>query len=428
MKKALIASLLLLTVTFVSACNTNIEPERTQTKTDASTSELPTENTSKETVIAEHNDLYCASSTCYYNNLYFSSAAVEGESIYTLKYIDFSWEALVGEPVIKDLTEGQTDPFSEIKMHHDRILIDEEATKNNNGIPVLIVAHNVTSEYSVLNTAFFTVNTATGQTAVLYDPQEDLSNDLYNGFALCGDYIYFSRFLGNKSDYYRIGDYGYYRLPKSGGDPERLPFPIEETRQFAFRYSYGGKLYLQCNETGKVYRCNPDLSDIEIVWQSELESVPHFYADGYVYFKSNFRAIPQNQQNKTFSEYFDYCRKPIGRMSEDEFEVVLKDIVYVLPQRYPSEDMIYYEDYSDFQVRSQFPLRNILHSYNLKTGENDVVYDYSDQNEPRYIPIFCSNDYLHVLVYDHPEYKGNYIINRKTGEVKKVKGIWIYHE
>jgi len=90
--------------------------------------------------------------------------------------------------------------------------------------------------------------------------------------------------------------------------------------------------------------------------------------------------------------------------------------------------VIYYEDYSNFQVRSQYPLRNILRSYNLKTSEKSAIYDYSSLSEPRYIPIFCSNDYLHVMIYNQPEYQCNYIINRKTAEIKKVWGIRMHHE
>lgn len=371
------------------------------------------------TTESERNKLYLSGGSCYYNDMYFNTGMriPRDRNSYTLEYVLFDSDDLVKLPVYSDAFDENSDPFLG-QSNSSQILVDEEATRNNNGIPVLIVASTVRNEDGAWQDTFVSFNMATNRLTLI----RSLSERIYGKFALLGDTIYYSVFLGDPDSLDMTGEYAYYRMSKNGGNPERLPFPETERLPYTIKYVYNGKLYLVCEQIGKAYRCNPDFTQMEIVWESFPKSSPVAFHNGYAYYETNFRTV--STDNGVNVECFDYFKTPVENMSEEHSEMVLEDVLWVLHASDHSSE-VYYNSLDDLQIStiSLVPTHSILKSLNLETGKEVVVFDYSAQSEPFYTTMYCNDKYCAIMIINHPDYPlGAYLLNRETGELKLFDG------
>ena len=111
----------------------------------------------------------------------------------------------------------------------------------------------------------------------------------------------------------RESGYAFYSLPKAGGEPERIPLPVEENF-LNLICSYRGKIYFRSDYSNHIYRYDLLKQFTELVCGFESKNEPLFYFDGYVYYKENQRDVPKEGYSDQL--VMDLYRQPLDSLRD----------------------------------------------------------------------------------------------------------------
>ena len=378
-----------------------------------------------------------------WHDLYFYlSPTVEDDwESMTLKYFNILSDGSSGVPVYSDPFNGGGDPFSPKANNSSlaiymMVLVDEEATEKNGGIPVLIVAlpfkDPEETEKGALHYRLASYNMGTGKLDILC---EDIGSDI-GTIALYGENIYFIRATSKNAEkniYDMINgtvdiENTLFALPKEGGEPKKVPLSIDEAR-FDLCCTWKGKIYVRTGGTNRIYRYDPKSERTELACNitSEIDPgwlEPILYVNGYVYYKENKKTITKDGYNDSFT--FDLRRKPLEgskEPGEEEGEVVLRDINAWILQ---SENKIFYFDAFDGNPFEKMQYDgSVLRFYDTDTGKSGIVYDYSDKKGIRRTVYEINEKYavVNVAVENSEEVSKTIVINLQTGEQREIEDI-----
>ena len=363
-----------------------------------------------------------------WNDLYFyiGRTVMDDEDSTTMKYVNMKTKDTVGAPVYGNAFVEGGDPFNPKNLEFGsslaslvNVMIDEEATAENDGIPVLLAL--LPFELPDDDTTYrrlVSYNMATGQMKVLC---ENIGEGAMS-FGRYGDTIYYTQFIGEMDDFTPelTGETAFFRLPIEGGEPERIPLP-EENVYLTMECSYKGKIYLESDDGECIYRYDLLKQSTERVCsfytKNERKNEPLFYIDGYVYYKENQREVPKEGYDDEL--VVDLYRQPLDSLkdlTEENGELVLKDILF---NCWNNGKKIYYTKAGDgnpfLTLQSDY---SVLRWYDIETKETGIVFDYSDKQGILWIVSVISDDYMIISSFkeDFEDYWRECIFDRKTGE------------
>ena len=400
-----------------------------------------TETPEREMVITQGHDFF-------WNDLYFyvNRTVMDDKNSTTLKYINLKTDDTVGVPVYGDLLNEGGDPFNPKAQEFGRslassviVLVDEEATEKNGGIPVLIAAlpfemaeDKGTGEYHYRLVSY---NMGTGKMDILC---ENIGSHIVT-IALYRENIYFIQVTGfpkqqdvniydpsNELDEYKNLKDALYVLPKEGGKPKKVPLSIDEAR-FDLCCTWKGKIYLQTEEANRIYRYDIETQETEPVCNVTPKGDPLrlslLFIGGYVYYEGNEQVIPKEGYHDSWS--YTLYRQPLERMqdlNEKNGEVVLQNIGGL--RRYQNGTKILYDNFSDGHpfLTSQRDF-SVLRWYDTETKETGIVFDHSDKQGIFWMVSEISDDYIIMssCYEDFEDYWLECIFDRKTGERRELE-------
>ncbi|MBQ8216145.1 MAG: hypothetical protein IJZ33_07785 [Clostridia bacterium] len=308
------------------------------------------------------------------------------------------------------LAEASENPFANGSGRI--LLVDEQATAKNNGLPVLIVVSEKIFTETIDNkpvrkeiNRLVSYNTGTGKMTVITD---ELGESIYS-FYLYGDTIYFIQFEGEE-----VG-YVHYTVNKNGGTPKKMDFP--EAGRSSLLGVVDGKLYSFAWDYGRLYRSDLNYENRELLLE-DLPSVkmPPCIFNGYLYYTG------QTEVDEVFEKEFavvDVLRKPLTDLS-GEGELIAEK-VYVASWGVNGEQIFYYSTaYAVFERNDVNYLKKLL-VFDTRSGKTNTVYDLSENPLQTKSLHTMSDDWLVCKVTDYTEsgelvkqYKT--LTNLKTGE------------
>ena len=136
------------------------------------------------------------------------------------------------------------------------MLIDEKATKENGGIPVLIIAYGVMSEEGSYIYKIVSFNQSTNKLNVIAD---NIGNG-FTSFCLIDDTIFYQYNTGDKEGYV------FFSVNKNGGEPEITSFSSQN--QVVIIGCYGETIYMFENGTTKIISCDMNFENSKNILES----------------------------------------------------------------------------------------------------------------------------------------------------------------
>lgn len=338
----------------------------------------------------------------------------------TLMWCDLRQEDPEPIPLYSDFF-GEDDPFTGFSPTGFRILPDEAATRENNGMPVYIIAYNRsvlidgerTSHYRLVS-----FNTADNQLTVL---NEDIGAGLEE-IALYGDTLYYSKLIENSGSL--IDDFlydensektenrkkfGVFAMPRTGGKAVRYNFP--EDAPFFIRGVCDGKLCIESEQLQRVYRCDPDFSNAELIYSYTNETPVVAFIDGYLFYKE------KNDRQPDFPEevlshlssirVFDLYKKPLDQFETSKAELVTRDVLRtewfggntILFETLEELSLYHYSYRIDNEEHDEYMDAGAVFRFlNAPKNETGILFDFRSENQQFYTLLIADSD-NYVLDY-----------------------------
>ena len=322
----------------------------------------------------------------------------------SIKYQNIEAITETGRPLINDpLLENEFNPFVDMSIGV-YMLIDHEATAQNNNFPVLIVAYKDFTDIKNPHYSIVSFNSKNNKITVIKDDIYDNIQTLH----LHNNVVYYTLNRGNDG-------YDMCKVYKNGKNFSKKENP--EKLLYRIHTIYNDKIYYSLDGLDKVYSCNLDFSEDTFLVDAVLKS-DFFIHNDYFYYYSN---LVQGSLD-TFPVYSaDLMRFPLS--SPSSREVVLEKLSVGLN----FESKFYYYRSSPRLIGNgrYDDGTNVLNVLDLDTGESSVFYDLGDNNSTTYYEIlsdtwiyFRSTDYSKKSddSYSSTSITDYYVINVNTKE------------
>ncbi len=418
---------LILTICTLFICLTACKNSQNNTETPPETSATETTLTTEEPQFAQ------ASSAFLYENLYF----YQGSYYYggTLKYQNIDDMKDRGIPVFNDTSTE--DPFSN-KLGDVYMVVDKQATKENGGAPVLLIAHHliddpVTEDWTK-NYKLISLNTQTKEITTL---AEDLGTTRFHNFWLYGDTIYFSlwdRPAGASPE--DPETYTMHTISRSGGEIKKLNVTFENAEYPRILGIYNDKIYYTTwvNPNLDLDEADPDVIKNTIeshkLWVSDLNfenreflmtldqrNLDVYIDNGYLYYADNYEVVSIDKHD---NYYADIYRKPLEGFKTAKPELLLEKVNNAAG----NGDKIAYSLKGDTQMYQYYtfwlPKYLTVRLYDINSKESEILLNSTNDSEAQDFSVSSINEnYLNFYTADNK----NKFYNMKTGEITVFPGI-----
>ena len=312
-----------------------------------------------------------------------------------------------GLPIYGDTLSGTDDnPFWDMTAKTPYIFVDEQATQENNGVPVLLIIYqyfHITTKKDGWKLGSFDM--ATNRLTVIKDDFE--SNVLDPG--IYGNWLFYST---------REPEQGtiLHRMRTDGSDLCSMKNP--EKKYFRMQGVYQNKIYYQDYAKGTLYCADWNFENETYLFEGISGPTHVFVANGYAYYLAHAQKQQINEQHSTSS--YDLCRRSVTDPSKEE--TVLSNVIN--GQAHGSA--FYYnplDSYKSFTFDGT-DAHNYgagdLYLYDTVTGESRLVY--STGEEPIMIYMRArSEQYVmlresYIKASGRSGYGNRICVNLQTGE------------
>jgi len=414
MKKivALLLALLSVLMCFASCSNTPDMTDTAVTNTDQPSYPKPT--SVEDSFLGSEIDII-------YNGFYYYSGDIDTDKLNSESTIKVQnlrnllpngGVQLYGDPL------GNEDPFRQ-KMPNLQMLVDEEATKENGGMPVLIIGISydrvdLEGDNRILVYRLISYNTASGKLTTLAEEVEELKR-----FYLYKDKIYC---VARSWDYTNSDDpdriYSVLVMEKDGKNKKE--YVLEEKNVCPYLIGiYNNKLYFSQNHN--ILRSDLDFENEELLFDDiECYFTPVF-ASGYMYYLSPKEIV--NVDSFDFKSY-KLFRRPLSDLLNNKSEEVVLEGFYYISQCHQTNLYQYYK-ISDAQIIDKSGKKTLSYScayiFNIDTASSEILYDYRKENTNNgfYLATFVTDEIFLIL-----KDRKKLVINRNTGEEIDATGIF----
>ena len=281
-------------------------------------------------------------------------------SVDLVRFQDMNYPQNEGLPIYADplASENET-PFGQV-YSQPMLLIDEEETINNNGMPVIIASYRYDDENKLSRIVSF--NTATNKMTIIID---DISTVLqlfmYKGT------IYFLTDEGeNRGEVIN-------KVERDGSGFSTMN--NTDAAMITVGCIYDDKIYytnaLELFNLGGLYTCNLDFTGEELLFDGVMSVAT--IRDGYIY----YYAPGENSTEQAL------WRRELLKTGDPE--LLIGDALGVGCY----DDTIYYSPTMDYP--------NILYEYHIDTGEIEMVYDVKEYGNIMLMYYTSSDEYIIFL-------------------------------
>jgi len=399
MKKLISLTLALITLLLALASCTPTQGTAPSATPSAVPTETPTQSNNNSEQFALGSSRYIYNSFVYYKTAKYSDFFND-----TLKYVNLKNPNTKGVLLYND-TFGGEDPFNRVDDAY--IMVDEDATRDNGGMPILIIAltTNDTENLQHLNFKIVRFDTATNKTTTIFEDKK--SSEYLDGACLVGDTIYFKKWTRNDKMEYK---YSYFSINKHGGEVQKYNFKLQTETEFLGYHK--GKLYLKDIVSNTVIATDLAFSSYETLISYEFIGMQPYVSEGYLYYTDNPREIEKDGLKLKVGDIF---RHSLEDFKNTETELVLENVAgaagngkYII---FGSADEAELYAYATIVINN----RPILRLYNIETKENTIVSDKRNapEGERHSGGLGCNNDYVWFTLEDET----SCYVNIKTGEM-----------
>ena len=411
MKKLISLTLALISVLICfSSCNNT--PDTTISNTSAPTTKNEQKNPNAPT---EFEDKFQVSDgELVYNGFYYYDGKVDvnQKKMYpvTLKYQNLNNLQSEGARLYNDVLGESDDPFVSDNIMGYEFLVDETATRENGGMPVLIISiqtrmEDIDADSNIKYFRLMSYNTATGKVKILQDDIEYL-NKIY----LINDRLYIVArewdYSGEEPD--RI--YILYSMNRDGTDIRKYELK-EKNMLLEIIGVFRGMIYFK--QGGMIYKTNYEFDNPVLIFNDMNCGAPIVFSQGYMYYFMKKTDVTVQGKELHLS---NLMRRPLSTMEDpSSAEIVLEDIYSVVRGNSPNlyycpivDEIKLVEKYS--KIYASFACFRV---FDIKTGQSYILYDKRDiDTDNTYIPDFFTED-----IYAYTEDRIEKFFNAKTGEV-----------
>ncbi len=286
-----------------------------------------------------------------YGDTVFYYPAFDNIPVLSIKYQDIKNVSDEGRPLLDDpLLEDELNPFANM-TGLTLIAVDHEATKKNDGVPVLIITYSIGfNHYTIVS-----FNTKTNEIKTIKDDIYDNVQSLH----VYGDIIYYTVNRGDKG-------YDMCRVDTNGKNDSVKDNPYSSV--YRILTVYEDKIYYLSGS--RVYTCNLDFSEQTLLTEG-IARYTAFIHDGYFYYASGLKYHDIGNYT-SISE--TVSRFPLSDPSATE--VFIEDIVWCV--NFGSK--LYYCESAPRLLGDVTwdDGTNVLMVMDLDTRETAVVYDRGD--------------------------------------------------
>jgi len=312
---------------------------------------------------------------------------------------------------------GDEDPFRQ-NLPNLQMLVDEEASAENGGMPVLIIGIryakiDLEGDNRILLYRIVSYNTASGKLTTLAEEVEELKDFyLYKNKLYC---------VGRTWDYTNPEEpervYNVLMMDKDGKNKKE--YVLEEKNVCPYLIGvYKGKMYFSQNHN--ILRSDLDFENSEIIIDDIKCNFTPVFAGGYMYYQGNNRDIEVDSY--TVKNCRDLLRRPLSDILNKESEEVVLEGIYRF-MRYQI-NLYTYCTINEIQIINKNDKKTISHScthiFDIYTGASKLLFDFRDTNtDQTYFVSFLSEEF-----YVRQSSGAVIVVNIKTGEEIDATGIF----
>lgn len=331
------------------------------------------------------NEFHLTGSPFIYNNFVYYLSANYDNHTFILKYQDLNDIQEYGTPVYNN-PEDDENLFGGLQC---QMLVDEEATDENNGIPVLIIGVSGVDYTGTTNyyTQIYRFNQKTNELKQIFNEQKKLRLD---GMCLYGDTLYFKGFYRNSQnteDTYHV----YYSVNKNGGKATKHSFTGYVSEYLGI---YKDTMYFYDSISGDIIVTDLNYENERTLTNIATQSISvmkPLICGEYIYYTAN---LTQTEREGCKIISGDICRRSLVNLME---ELVVKgvskayvsgdNIIYGLESEATVETVTF--KFYDKETTYSFKQDPILYLKKITTGHSKVFLDISNNEEDRkYLGLF----------------------------------------
>jgi len=379
MKKivALLLALLSVLMCFAS-CTPNPSPTTTPT-----ISPTPTEETEPQCFVGK-------SDYVYKSFIYYQSINLNDLTSSTIKYQNLKKAQSEGLNLYNDALGQGDDPFKSIASAY--IIVDENSTKENGGLPIVILAANYSAvtdgdESKKTQSRIVLYNQASLQIKVLY---ENDSGEQIQGACLYGDTVYFKKWTVNENG---KSEYIYCSVKTDGKDLKTYPLSISTQTEYMGIYS--GTVYLKDLQSRRILTTDRNFEKSKKLMSYKISSTGFtpIIDGGYIYYAENEHDVTLGD---TSFKAVDIYKKSLDDFENAEAEPVIQNVTLASV----CNGNIVYCDASDAVIaeyqETAYASNPLIKQYDVKSGNTKVVFDRRGDEDGSFpiAYIGCNGEYL----------------------------------
>jgi len=328
-----------------------------------------------------------------YNNFFYYTGNVNPEDyrsnqtikVQNLKNIQANGSYLYNDPF------GNEDPFN-MKMPKIKMIVDEKATAENGGMPVLIISQDyegstIDDETAIWKHKIVSFNTATNTVTTIADNIENLQD-----FYLYNNKIYCVALTWDKDSEEPNRIYVVHLMDKDGKNKKE--YVLEEKNVCPYLIGvYKGKMYFSQNHN--ILRSDLDFENSEIIIDDIDCNFTPVFAGGYMYYQGNHRDI--DVDSYTVPNCRDLLRRPLNDILNKESEEVVLEGLYLF-MRCQESNLYTYCTINELQLINKNDKKTIsrscTHAFDINTGASKLLFDFRDTNtDQTYFVSFLSEEF-----------------------------------
>jgi len=307
---------------------------------------------------------------------------------------------------------GNEDPFRQ-ELPNLQMLVDEEASAENGGMPVLIIGIryakiDLEGDSRILLYKIVSYNTSSGKLTTLAEDVEELKDFyLYKNKLYC---------VGRTWDYTNPEEpdriYNVLVMDKDGKNKKEY---ILEEKNILPRLIgvYNGKLYFAQNHN--ILSSDLDFSNSKIIIDDIKCNFLPVFAGGYMYYLSDSRKI-EVDSSYTFEYCWDILRRPLTDILNKDTEETVLEGLYDF-SRCQQNNLYICNIASEAQIvvsNGEPSYSNTCtHIFDINTGTLELLYDYRKENTANE---FYNTNFVTDEIYVLRKGSKKVIVNRKTCE------------